>query len=112
MPAAAQVDDKYVITSSLGLCRQLIDELKGPANGQRRPNKNVNIEFYFEPFAGALEANQHFFRAQAIQGGKSPQQAEQEFGLLLKVLRYFESVKFSTSVKKDAFQVQLEGSWK
>ena len=111
-PAAARVDNKYIVTSSLGLCRMLVDDLKGPAAGKDRANKNLNFEFYIEPFADILEANKSFFQAQSIQGGKSAQQAEQEFALLLRILRYFEAVKLSTHVKSDAFQVQLEGSWK
>jgi hypothetical protein len=111
IPAAARVGDQYVITSSLGLCRQLIDELKKPASNRQRRNRNFNVEFSFEPFADALESNQEFFRAQAIQDGKSVQQANQEFGLVIEALRYFQTLQFSTNVKEEAFQVELEGTW-
>ena len=111
MPASAQVEGKYIISSSLDLCRKLIDELKQPEN-KKSVNKNLNFEFYFGPFANILEANQGFFQAQRIQQGRTPAEAKQDVATVIKLLRYFKSVDFSTTVSGDAFQAQLKGTWK
>ena len=112
MPASARVGDKFIISSSLGLCRQLIDELKKPPNDEKRPNKNLNFEFYLGPFADILEANQEYFQARRIQEGRSPEQAKADIAMYLRILHSFDSLSLSTSVKSDAFQVQFLGKWK
>jgi len=111
MPAAAKVGDKYIITSSRDLCRKLVDaETSGDA--RQPPNRNFNLEFYLDPFADILEANQSVFHARAIQEGDSPDEAKTNFGKLMEVLRMLNAVKLSTTVKADAFQIRLQGSWK
>lgn len=112
MPASARLDDKFIISSSLDLCRKLIDELKQPKPTRTRGNRNFDFEFHPGPFAEILEANQQFFHARAIQKGRTPEQARVEFETILKIVRYFDTTRLSTSVKPDAFQVKLEGGWK
>jgi hypothetical protein len=111
MPASARVGDNFIISSSVDLCRQLIDELKKPAN-HKRVDKNLHLEFHFDPFANIIEANQEFFQAQRIQQGRTPEEAKQDISAILKLLRYFKSLKFSTTATSDAFTVQLKGGWK
>jgi hypothetical protein len=110
-PASARVGDQFIISSSLGLCRQLIDDLNKPAS-KNRVNKNLNLQFHFGPFTDILEANQEFFQAQRIQNGRSPQQAQQDVAILLKALRYLKTLDLSTRVSGDSFQAQFKGSWK
>jgi hypothetical protein len=110
-PASARVGDQFVISSSLSLCRQLIDELQKPANN-KPINKNLGLEFHLGPFADMLEANQEFFQAQRIQQGRNPKQAKQDIALMLKALRYFKSLELSTRVSDGSFQAQFKGSWK
>lgn len=111
MPAAARVGDKFIISSSLGLCRQLIEDLQKPSDKQR-PNRNLNLELYPQALSEILQANQGLFEAQAIQKGKDAKQAVAEFSTILQLLRSFQAFRLSTTVKPESFQVQLEGSWK
>jgi hypothetical protein len=111
MPASARLGDKFIISSSLGLCRQLIEQLQTPATGAR-PNRNLNFEFHPDALADILLANKEVFQARAIQQGKEAKQAEGEFSTALQLLRFFDSFRLSTQVLPEAFQVQFEGSWK
>jgi len=110
-PASARVEDKFIVSSSLGLCRQLIDELQQPENN-KTANKNLNLEFHFGPFADILDANREFFQAQRIQQGRNPQQAKQDVADALELVRYFRSLGLSTAATNGGFQAQLQGSWK
>ncbi len=112
LPAAARVDNQYIISSSLGLCRQLIDQLKAPATAAKQPNRNFNFELYFDSVAEMLQANRQFFQARAIQQGRTAQQAGADFDTVVRLLKTFKSLQLSTSAKADAFQAQLQGVWK
>jgi hypothetical protein len=110
-PASARVGDQFIISSSLSVCQQVIDELQKPENN-KPVDKNLNLEFRFGPFADILEANQDFFQAQRIQQGRTPQQAVQDVSTVLDLFRNFNSLGLSTAATHDGFQIQLKGSWK
>jgi hypothetical protein len=112
MPASARVGNKFIISSSVGTCRQLIDQLKTPAAGASRPNRNLNVEIHATALAEILQANREVFQARAIQQGSDAKQAEAEFSTALQLVRFFDTIRLSTRVMPEAFQVQLEGSWK
>jgi hypothetical protein len=111
LPASARLGDKFIISSSLGLCRQLIEQMQQPAAGPR-PNRNLNFEFHPNALADILLANKEVFQARAIQQGQEAKQAEGEFSTMLQLLRFFDLFRLSTQVLPEAFQVQFEGSWK
>ncbi|MFN0052850.1 MAG: hypothetical protein ACKV0T_11715 [Planctomycetales bacterium] len=112
MPASARVGNQFIVTSSLGLCRQLVDQLQKPARNEARPNRNFNFEFHPAALADLLETNQAVFQARAIQQGTEPERAAEEFSTVMRLIRYFEAFRLSTSVLPEAVQVQFEGSWK
>ena len=111
MPASARVGDNFIISSSVDLCRNLIDALKKPENN-KRVEKNFNFEFHFDPFADIIDANQDFFQAQRIQQGRTANEAKQDMAAVLNLLRYFKSLDFNTTATNDAFTVELKGAWK
>ena len=112
MPASARLGDKFIISSSLGTCRQIIDAFKKLDPGVQRQNRNLNFEFHPDSLADILQANKEVFQARAIQQGQDSKQAEGDFATTLKLLRFFDSFRLSTRVLPEAFQVQFEGSWK
>lgn len=111
VPASARVGDRFVLASSVSLCRQIVDQLKKPATSPADGNRNFNVELHFKPIADLVETNRDFLAAQEIQKGKEPEQVAKELDAGLRLLRMIESLRFSTSVKSDSFQAQLEGSW-
>lgn len=110
-PASARLEDKFIISSSVGLCKQLIDELKDPASGER-VNKNLNVELNVGPLVDILATNRETFQAQRIQQGRTPEEAQQDVDTFSKLLRYVESLALSTTVSKESFQARLKGTWK
>jgi hypothetical protein len=112
MPASARVGNKFIISSSIETCRQLIDQLQSPPRGPGRPNRNLDFEVHPAALADILEANREVFQARSIQQGSDSKKAEAEFSTLLELIRFFDSFRLSTNVLPEAFQVQLEGSWK
>ncbi len=108
MPASARVGDRFIISTSLGLCRGLVDDLKKPASGGDRGNRNFDFQLRVDPLADIIEANREFFEAQAIESGKTRKEAANQLGAVLQIVRFFERVGLNTSVKSDGFQLKLE----
>ena len=111
MPCAASVGDKFIISSSAGTCRALIDALKKPAAGPAPPNRNFNFEIRPSKLADLAAANREALLAQSLQQGKPLQQARGELDLIQKMLRAVKLFRLSTHVKPDQFHLKLEGKW-
>ena len=111
MPCAARVGNRFVLTSSPSLCRQLVDAFQKPP-AAATANKNLNIELFPIELAALAQNNLDLLTAQAVQGGKDADQAKRGIEALLKVLRTIESAKLFSTVKEDRFQFRLEGHWK
>ncbi|MCZ6792546.1 MAG: hypothetical protein O7J95_02905 [Planctomycetota bacterium] len=112
LPASARVADKFVLSSSLGLCRQLVAELQKPTKPEESPNRNFNFEVHADALADIFEANQEFFHARFVQSGTTREEAKEQFSTLLEILRAFDLVRLSTGVRSEAFEVKLEVHWK
>jgi hypothetical protein len=85
-PCTAQVGNSYIISSSLGLTRDLIKALKAPA----KPGAaTLNLEADGGVLAGLLDLNRNRIVMQnMLEKGHDKTQAEEEVGTLLSVLRY------------------------
>ena len=114
MPAAAQVGDKFLLCSSVDLCRQLVD-----AYSQQRESSvpraasadDFRIELRGETLSQALEVNAELLEARAVQEGKSAEQAKAEIGTLLQLVRSIRSVSVKTGAAGEGYKVQLEANW-
>lgn len=111
MPASARVENRFIISSSLDLCRALIDELKKPDNDEPA-DKNFNTELYLKPLSEILEANREYFESQRIQEGRTADEARRDVGIVFDLLRHFRAVDLSTSVSDASARLQLKGSWR
>jgi hypothetical protein len=112
LPAAAHVGNHFVFSSSLGLCRQIVDDLKHPKPSADPLRRTIDTQVRFDPLADIIAANRDFFTGRLVQQGRSAEQAQKEFGMLVDVLRQFDSLRFSTAPGPGAYQVRIEGSWK
>jgi hypothetical protein len=108
MPAAARVGDRYVLSSSISVCRNLIDELKGPAE-RTRANRNLHLKIDGKPVAKALSANEQALIANGVREGKPAAEAKSEIELLIQVVNAVDSIRLTTRVEKGGFRVELEG---
>ena len=115
-PASALVGNHYVATTSLELCRDLVDALKkNPLKTDAAPSSvDVNFEINLDPSVEAdlFVANRAALEALGIQSGKTAGQAKQEFDLGLELLRQLTPWQLRTLVHKDAVEVRLTGGWK
>lgn len=112
MPAAARVGNRFVLCSSIDLCRQLIDSYSQPAGKLADGNTlDSRIEVRGEPLAKALEANQELLEARSVQEGKSPEQAKTEVTTLFKLLRAIESFRITSGEVTDGYEVRVEAKW-
>ena len=102
MPASARLGNKFIISSSLGTCRQLIEAMQQPESNGQRQNRNLNFEFHPSALADILQANKEVFQARAIQQGQDARQAEGEFSTNLQLLRFFDSFRLSSRVLPEA----------
>jgi len=110
MPAAARVQDQFIISSSVGLCRDLIDHLKGATDAEPR-GTNLALEIDITAVADSLDLNRDFFLARQIQEGRTPEQAQQDVDMALQVLRYVESLSMTTRGTDQTLQARLKGTW-
>ena len=111
MPCAATVNGRFVFCTSLKLCKALVEEMAKPQN-PKRVNRNFNFELYPSALSGLVKDNRRTLVAQRIQQGKTNDEANSEIDLVDNLLQYVKLLRLSTSVKKDGFQLQLEGQWK
>ncbi|MCH8217822.1 MAG: hypothetical protein IH892_13745, partial [Planctomycetes bacterium] len=69
------------------------------------------MEIDFTAVADSLDLNRDFFLARRIQGGRTPEQAQQDVDMALQVLRYLESLRMTTRGTDQTLQVSLKGRW-
>jgi hypothetical protein len=112
LPAAARVGDQFVISSSLGLCRQIIDDLKRPKLTADALRRTIDTDLRFDPLTDIIAANRDFFMGRRVQQGRSTDEAKAEFDVLIGLLRRFESIRLSMAPGAETYQVRLEGNWK
>lgn len=109
LPASARVGNKYIVSSSLQLCEQLIDAVSKPATSERF-KENMHFEVRFNPLATILSANAEHFEAQRVSEGRTAKQAKADVSLFLTVLRGLDSFSTSSSADKDGFKFRVKGS--
>jgi hypothetical protein len=109
LPASARVGNKYIVSSSLQLCEQLVDAVSKPATGELL-KENLHFEVRFDPLAKILAANSDHFEAQRVGEGRTVKQAKADVTLFLTVLKGLDSFSTSSSADKDGFKFRVKGA--
>jgi hypothetical protein len=123
LPASARVGEVFILSSSLPLCKQLIDAMQQNNVHGGSPEKVVRgspgaapktmlAELHFDSLVSIVESNADFFIGRMAQEGRTTEEAQNEFSALVELLRRFDGVEATTEVLPNAFQVRLEGKWK
>lgn len=110
-PAACQIANSYCISSSVDLCRKLIDAHQSANRGQQ-PNRNLLLELRAEPSCDLIEANRELFVARLIQDGRTAKRAADEFAILVGILRRFDAIRLFTGAKSDSYEAVFEITYK
>ena len=116
MPAAARVKDKFVMASSVDLCKHLVDVYSSPTTTTATA-KPTRSDFLFEltgeSLANILEVNRGQLEARSVaQEGKSSDQAQTEVTTLLQLVRAVRTLRLTSGAEADGYRVQLEAVWK
>jgi hypothetical protein len=86
-PACAQVGDRFILSSTVGLARDLVDELKKPA-AVKLTSSNFELAFDVQQLSAILADNKEPLITQnMLQEGHSRAEAATQIDLLLEVLR-------------------------
>jgi hypothetical protein len=109
LPASARVGNKYIVSSSLELCENLIDAVAKPES-RKRLNQNLHFEVRFEALAAILAANTDQFEAQRVGEGRTVKQAKADVALFLTLLRGLDSFSISTSADEEGFKFRVRGN--
>jgi hypothetical protein len=109
LPASARVGNKYIVSSSLELCEQLVDALTKPESDQRL-DENLHFEVRLQPLAHILAANSDHFEAQRVSEGRTAKQAKADISLFLTIMRGLGAFSISTSTDQDGFKFRVTGS--
>ncbi|MFM9966666.1 MAG: hypothetical protein ACKV2Q_36275 [Planctomycetaceae bacterium] len=116
MPAAARVRDKFVMASSVDLCKRLVDVYLTPTTttATAKPTRNDFLfELTGEALAGILEANRGLLEARSVaQEGKTSDQAQTDVTTLLQLVRAVRTLRLTSGAEADGYRVQLEAVWK
>ncbi len=110
-PAAAGVGRKYIVATSVQLCRDLIDHFKNPESSQWQ-NRNSELVINAGALTALTELNEGFLRSQEIQKGTAPDAAEKRVGLLITLLEQFNTVRYHSATEGGLFKMKLNISWK
>jgi hypothetical protein len=114
LPSAARVGNSFVLSSSLPLCKQLIDASQD-GDSKRAENKlpeTMLTEVNFDSLAAALKSNTDFFVTRLAQEGRSAGEAQAEFAASLDLLQRFNSLRAATEVSPKTYTLRIEGTWK
>ena len=116
MPAAARVRDKFVMASSIDLCKHLVDAYLTPTTttATAKPTRNDFLfELTGESLANILDANRGMLEARSVaQEGKTSDQAQTEVTTLLQLVRAVRTLRLTSGAEADGYRVQLEAVWK
>lgn len=114
MPAAARVKDKFVMASSVDLCKHLVDYYLNPIMVKKAPTRNDFLfELTGESLANLLEVNRELLEARSVaQEGKTSEQAKTDVTGLLQLVRGVRTLRLTSGVEGDGYRVQLEAVWK
>ena len=116
MPAAARVREKFVMASSVDLCKHLVDVYSTPTTttATAKPTRNDFLfELTGESLAGILEANRSLLEARSVaQEGKTSDQASSDVTILLQLVRAVRTLRLTSGAEADGYRVQLEAVWK
>ena len=119
-PAIARVGNRFLATTNLELCRQLIDSLQAEATANPVATSSVRTEgfrdIYFdlspEIAADLLERNASVLQAQSLQQGESADQATGELNALLALLRQLTPMTFTSTRLTDRWELEFQAGWK
>lgn len=116
-PASALVGNRFILSSSLGLCRKLID-----AQQNQRPAETdvasldglPNVVQQLSPVVAVrlLEANAAVIHAKSIQNGKTAEQSARELEAVCTLLRRMTAIRFEMVQYPDHLRLELSGGWK
>lgn len=110
-PAAAAVGRKYIIATSVQLCRDLIDHFKAPESTTWQ-NRNAEFKLDFAQLTALARLNEGFLRSQEIQKGTPPDMAQKKLDMLMSVMSQFDSLRYHSVSENGLFKMHLRGSWK
>lgn len=110
-PAAASVGRKFIITTSVQYCRDLVDHFRNPAAMEWKP-RNAEFTLDVPALAELAEKNEALLRSAEIGKGQSPEDAAKRIGLLLRVLKELSTVRYESATEGGAFHMRLKAGWK
>ncbi len=116
MPAAARVGDKFVMSSSVDLCKRLVDVYTTPVTttATRKPTRDDFLfELTGESLADILEVNRGMLEARSVaQEGKTSAQAQADTTTLLQLVRAVRTLRLTNGAEGAGYQIQVEARWK
>lgn len=114
MPAAARVGDKFVMASSVDLCKHLVDYYLNPIMVKKAPTRNDFLfELTGESLANLLDVNREMLEARSVaQEGKTSEQAKSDVTGLLQIVRGVRTLRLTSGAEGEGYRVQLEAVWK
>jgi len=117
-PASALVGNRFIMSSSLGLCRQLVQALSQENSGTARKTEtqkgvpNFIQELSPSVAADLVEANAAVIHAKNVQNGKTAEQSAREVEGLCTLLRHLTTIHLNTIQYDDHMAIELHGGWK
>lgn len=109
LPAAACVGDQYVISSSLGMCKDLVDCLQR-ATPDESCDSGTQLEF--ATLAAALELNRQHLVASRLNEGRDTRHAVEDIEHLFLALGHLGSLGSTITTDENGFTLTVRGNLK
>ena len=110
LPAAARVGDQFVVSSSLGMCKDVVDCLKGAGQVKREHNSRMLVDF--DRLAEVLQANRQHLVASRLNEGRDTEQAIEDIDHLFLALKHLGPLRAAGEAGEDGFAFTIKGAFK
>jgi hypothetical protein len=111
VPSVARVGERFVISSSLAMCRRLIEALQEREPGLME-EKDLAFHLRFPGLADYVAANHAILESELVKGGRKQREAAQDLAGFSKVMQRFESLSGSSTTMNGVFEFEILGQFR
>ena len=108
VPSVARVGERFVVCSSLALCRRLVEAMAESELGLME-KKDLAFHLHFRGLADYVAGNRAVLESELVKGGRKPRDARQDLVELSRVLNCLESLSGSSTTANGTFEVEILG---
>ncbi len=111
IPASARVKKRFIVSSSLQLCRRIIDALSAGEIAVLK-GKDLFFDLHFTELEKFFALNQKQYEAELVRSGRTLEQAKIDYRNIAKLLTGMKSLSGNSSASSGKFEFSIRGKFK